>query len=662
MAMAEGVWSEEMGGAVATAEADAGSAGAAPRGVAYAFGWRCFLALLAAVPLIIGVLPPQLGPLAAFRAFDVVGLPKTVAMLVLAGLSLAAFCVSVIRGEAEIRWHRALWVVFALVGWAGVSTLFSASPAVSVWGSYHGNEGLVAVFGYAVVAFLAVQYVRSTSALRTVAIVAVSAACVVSGYAGLQFFGLDPLTWISDAGRAFSTMGNADALGTYLVFPLALAAGLALSAREGRGRVGWWAAAVLIAAGLLASATRGAWIGALAGGLSIGLLGWGGALRLSRGRKLAIGAGAITVAAGAVAAIVAIRPRLAGGSRTLWSLLTSLSNGRTVIWSTGLTAWLTHPITGWGPDGFARAFQSAVGPDWYALVEGVQAAENAHGLPVQALVTLGIPGLVLMVWAIGYAAVASLGVLRSITGRGRHLHVALWGGFIGVIVALLFGTTSPGVSVWLWLAAGLLLALASRPVTAPRRWLLGAVAVLGCALAVWAGSWLVADVVVGRAMQLAPGPDQVSELESAVRLDPIVPTYRWLVADALVSEAVAAQKAGASAQAVDDTVVVALARYQDAAAADPGDALVRTAFANVLVGYAARHPETDAAQRAVEVASQAVSLAPRNPAALAALARAYEVAGRHADAQSTARAARQIAPAYAAQTLGSLGLDTTSTP
>jgi Flp pilus assembly protein TadD len=113
---------------------------------------------------------------------------------------------------------------------------------------------------------------------------------------------------------------------------------------------------------------------------------------------------------------------------------------------------------------------------------------------------------------------------------------------------------------------------------------------------------------------------------------------------------------------VDEMTLRAIAAFDAAARADRGDALVRTAYANVLVAYAASHPRTDAAQRAVRIAEEAVRLAPNNPAALAALARAYQVSGRRADADRTARLARSIAPDYASQTLGTLGLESPATP
>jgi hypothetical protein len=136
-------------------------------GWVHVLGWRLFLVLVALTPLVIGGLPPLVGTLASFRTFDAFDLPKAVTILVLAGLSLAALSVSAIRGEFDLRWHPVLWVMVALFGWAGVSALFSPSPVLSVWGSYNGNEGLVAVFGYGLVAFLAIQYVRSTRDLRT---------------------------------------------------------------------------------------------------------------------------------------------------------------------------------------------------------------------------------------------------------------------------------------------------------------------------------------------------------------------------------------------------------------------------------------------------------------------------------------------------------------
>ena len=219
-----------------------------------------------------------------------------------------------------------------------------------------------------------------------------------------------------------------------------------------------------------------------------------------------------------------------------------------------------------------------------------------------------------------------------------------------------------GVSVWLWLTVGLLVTLSSHVVSRTPRSVVIVGAALGLVLAVWSGAWLAADVVVGHAMQTEAGPSRVSALESAVRLNPLSPRYRWLVADAIAGSALIEQRSGQSQQVVDATTNRAIAGYYAAADADRGDLLPRIALANFLSKSAVGHPGSDAADRAVDAALSANTLAPRDALALVTLAKAYAAAGLASQARSAAEVARSIAPAYAAQTLGSTGLTGTPSP
>jgi len=97
--------------------------------------------------------------------------------------------------------------------------------------------------------------------------------------------------------------------------------------------------------------------------------------------------------------------------------------------------------------------------------------------------------------------------------------------------------------------------------------------------------------------------------------------------------------------------------YEAALAADRGDVLIRIEYARFLVSYARVYPQSDAAGRAVTIAQSAIALAPRNIGALVALAEAYRVDGRVADAERTAQLAREVSPNYAEQMLGSPGND-----
>jgi len=71
---------------------------------------------------------------------------------------------------------------------------------------------------------------------------------------------------------------------------------------------------------------------------------------------------------------------------------------------------------------------------------------------------------VLVGWVVGQTAIQSFRSLSATHGRGRLLMASVWGGFIGLLFALLFGVTLPEVMVWLWLAIGLLLAPAAHEI------------------------------------------------------------------------------------------------------------------------------------------------------------------------------------------------------
>jgi O-antigen ligase len=592
---------------------------------------------------------------------DSVALPKLIVLMVFSGLSLVALCVALLRHEVRLCWHPVLWLVLALLGWAVVSAFFSVSPLQSILGGYDSVEGLVALLCYTLVAFLAVQYVRSVAALRTVAMVAVTSGVLVSVYALLQFWGVDPLHYTGEIDRVISTFGNADMLGDYLVFPFALALGLAVSSQGARASTPWWLALALIGSALVVTATRGAWLGAAVVLTCIGVPALRRIWRTSHRQRIRLTGVSLAVLA-AFAVFVAYARPLANRGLTLSSAFTGNANGRWIIWRTGLRGWLVHPLTGWGPDQFGRAFERSVGQDWYALVGTIYRAENAHNFLLQTLVTLGAVGLLLTVAILGIASVRSANGLRSANRPPNPLLLAAWAAFMGMIVALIFGVTVPGVSAWLWLSAGLVLAPISHPVSAPTRGVFGLGAALGIACTLWAGVWLVGDVIAGRAMEQPVGPDKVMALQTAARLNPLSGNYRWLIAEATMDLGVAAQSAGQNDQTVETELRQGVDAFYVAAKADRGDAMVRVALANALLRYAAYDPSNDAVQRAVGVSLAALELAPRNPAVLVVLARTYQAAGRMSEAESTARLARSISPEYAAQTLGSLGLGDVNSP
>ena len=88
------------------------------------------------------------------------------------------------------------------------------------------------------------QYADRPARVLTLARALFWSSVVVAGYGVLQYVGWDPVRWgVSsfEANRAFSTFGNPDLLGGFLVFSVPVALALALAERRTWHRLVYWA-------------------------------------------------------------------------------------------------------------------------------------------------------------------------------------------------------------------------------------------------------------------------------------------------------------------------------------------------------------------------------------------------------------------------------------
>lgn len=219
-----------------------------------------------------------------------------------------------------------------------------------------------------------------------------AAAGIVMGlHALFQAAGVEPIAYLPDKfpqGRAVGTLGNPAYLGACLtaLFPLAL--GLALE-KDGRDRWLGAAASVFVLAGLFASGSRGAFLGAALGAAVY--LGLSGRLRASRGRLLWAGGLALVLAAGFAASL---RLRRVAAS----------DSARVAMWRAALAAVPSAPWLGSGPDTFEGLLRRARNDDFIRAVGPTAGQANAHNDLVQALTTTGALGLAAYAWLIGALA------------------------------------------------------------------------------------------------------------------------------------------------------------------------------------------------------------------------------------------------------------------
>lgn len=147
--------------------------------------------------------------------------PKILMVYVLILFMLGTHIIA--KNRNEFRLDKSVLVLIIFISLVMISTIFSNNHIAAIWGKYRRDEGLFAIIAYILLFILARIYYKDNK--KHSILIGISA-LIVSVYGISQYFGIDPiprdeirLFW---SGRAFSTMGNPNFLGTYLVLMLPL--------------------------------------------------------------------------------------------------------------------------------------------------------------------------------------------------------------------------------------------------------------------------------------------------------------------------------------------------------------------------------------------------------------------------------------------------------
>ncbi len=469
-----------------------------------------------------------------YDQFDIV---KVVIMRACALVGIGAWGFEFFVRGGRLRRTKADWLVVGFLGWVLVTSFTSISMATAFFGKYRRFEGFWSFLTYAVVFFLVVQLADRPGRIRSLAHTLVVSGALVSFYGVLQFFGKDPISWGStlpfEFQRAFSTFGNPDLLGGYLIFPLVLSLALALSDKRVLWRAVYWGVFVMTAFCWGASFVRGAWIGGAIGlivlvaGAVVARVPWGAVDWSASGVVALAGGGFIARSLSSSNDVLNIWARI----QSIFVFNEGSARTRFEIWSAAVQAVKERPIQGFGADTFRLVFPHTK-PLAYVKDAGyLSVADNVHDYPLQLAAGIGIVGFALLYGLFGW--VLYLGAPAAFAkGKGaeRLIITAFWAAALGYIVHLMFGLSVTGSTVFLWLSLGLVLAPTARAVeVTPKRW--GPAVGIALAAVVMAASvynivYIVADNYYLRAQFPSAGEDAVKLNMTAISLNPFNDMYR----------------------------------------------------------------------------------------------------------------------------------------
>ncbi len=378
--------------------------------------------------------------------------PFTTARWALVGVAVTA--TAALAGERTTSARPRPLPRLVVVAWVGllaclaVATVVAVDPLTAVLGHPRRHLGLLG-WAVAALAFAAGARLAAGDVRRHVGRAAVVAAAVTGVTAVADLAGWDPAGTHFAGGRVGGLLGQPMYLGAVAVLLVPVAAGVAADPDESRV----WRGAAVAAAGagalaLVATQTRGAWLGAA---LALAVA-WP---RLARPARVWLAARPrAVVAALAVAAVLALVPL---GARAAAGLDPDAAGGRGRLddWVVAARVVAAHPLTGVGPEGY-RIVAPAHVDDGYARRHGRdEVLDRAHNGPLDVAVSAGLPAAALYVVVLGGVVVAGARVVR------RSPDPVLAGAAVGVVAwvgQLVVGFPIAEVDPLAWLLAGAVVA------------------------------------------------------------------------------------------------------------------------------------------------------------------------------------------------------------
>jgi O-antigen ligase len=552
------------------------------------------------------------------------------------------------------------------------STVISIRPDMSVFGAaQYYAAGLKTALGTSAIYFASRSLASDARWLGRVACAASVALAIATIYALLQYVHLDPIAWNPSAAfggmaRWPGTLAHANHLGTYIAMTVPLVLWLARRATSLWTRGACVLLALLSLAILVATLSRGAWVGFGAGSVVFVLLAWRAARlpwiqptageqageRVARRWRPRTVVGAILLAVAALAAplLTPLRPALISRLHQITDIHEPSMRMRVLNWRAGIQMAIDHPILGVGTDAYIAAFPRYRTPEFWHLEWNVSASK-AHNELIGTAATQGALGLIatfLVVLLAGRAVWRASGDLDHDVREGA---AATGGALVAFAVSDLasFTVVSTGclaaaLAGWAVGATSLQRPHAGHAKPDALAWAAG----IAVAVALWIPlvllPWL-ADTAAAKANWTEmSSPQRARAFARASAIAPWDARYASELGRSLL--------AGAFSVTADSTArweILARARtaFERATRIGPMDGENRALLARVLASQAAIRPSAVPLDRIHSEFAKAIALEPANANVLELATQSYLELGRTAEARAAALRCVALFPDFA---------------
>lgn len=277
-----------------------------------------------------------------------------------------------------------LWLVSTVI-----STLLSSAPLESFWGSYNKMQGLLSTIYYILHFLICYQLVKDKKFKEYFIKIVIAVGVFVSVYAILQYFHLDPFPLgniDTFSGRPYSTIGQPNMLGQWLIFPFFVSLFLIIQKNRRPAHV---VSFLIITFALALTMNKATYIGIF---VALVLLFWQsyGRKKLSRNVKIF---GAIALL---VFVVIFSGTLVRNGARSISS--------RVTLWEESAPIVGQNLMFGIGPEMYYQEIQQHLSRKIYDTENLYSTPGNVHFESYQILINQGLLGLLLYLLLLGFLA------------------------------------------------------------------------------------------------------------------------------------------------------------------------------------------------------------------------------------------------------------------
>lgn len=350
----------------------------------------------------------------------------------------------------DLRLTFILLVLFILTLF--ISTLISSVVEIAWLGDYQRNNGFLFYFGLSVILIATAFYFKEAD-IGKFSNIAFILSLIISVYGLLQINGIDFVNWKNPYNAIISTVGNPNFAGAILATMGVLCLGFAIMSIKSKIRfVMFLTLVLLLTLTIFLSEARQGLIGIALGSSFIFVV-----FVHSRSRFLGI----ILFFVFSVVGIVAIFGMLQIGplSQILYKGSVTV---RGYYWRAGIEMFLAHPWFGVGTDyygGYFKQFREG----GYPLNYGFDiTSTNAHNVFIQIFSTNGLFAGTCYFTLTLYIFWRGLRGIRRLSLEKRVPLSTILGAWLTLQAISVISIDSPGVAIWSWVLAGIIIALSSE--------------------------------------------------------------------------------------------------------------------------------------------------------------------------------------------------------